>query len=412
VTTSPQENILGAVFARQRGRRIICGVIHDDEESLAWAAEDFGHYTHNRPAGVLRPVSAADMAAAQAAGLPLRARGQGHSTAGQAQISGGLVVDMRGMNTVRAVEADHIVVDAGARWSSVLAATLPLDLTPPVLTDYLELSVGGTLSAGGIGGATHQFGLQVDNVMEMEVLTRDGIVVCAPGHKLFDLVRGGNGDHGIILRAKLRLVPAETSARRYLLRYPDLTSFLADQRMLMAARRFDYLEGQAKPGWAYEIEAVKYYSSPAPDETALLAGLSHTHVEAREDITYREFLNRVAEGEQFLRSIGDWDRPHPWIDLFVPDESVDEFITSLTTETIGENDVVLIYPFDTSLSSSPLMPSSRVAFLVALLQTATSEAALARLLARNEDLRRRVLAAGGTIYLDWRVSAEGEGGTR
>jgi cytokinin dehydrogenase len=372
-------------------------MIHTDEESLAWAAEDFGHYTHLRPQGVLRPASAADIQAALAEGLVLRPRGEGHSTAGQAQISDGVVVDMRGLRTVHPVTADHIDVDAGARWSSVLAATLPVGLTPPVLTDYLELSVGGTLSAGGIGGAAHQHGLQVDNVLELQVLTPDGETrVCAAGDSLFDLVRGGGGAHGVILRAKLRLVPAPTHARRYSLRYPDLSSFLADHRMLVADRRFHYLEGQAKPGWAYEIEAVRYHSSPPPDDAALLAGLAYTHIEAV------DFLNRVAAGERFLRSIGDWDRPHPWIELLLPDTATDEFLTALTTEHFTENDVVLIYPFDTGLTTAPrpAVPASPVAFLVALLRTAADEADLTRLLASNEELRGRALEAGGTIYLD------------
>jgi FAD/FMN-containing dehydrogenase len=54
-----------------------------------------------------------------------------------------------------------VVVDAGAKWSEVLAATLPQGLTPPVLTDYLELSVGGTLVVGGIGGTTSRYGMQI-----------------------------------------------------------------------------------------------------------------------------------------------------------------------------------------------------------------------------------------------------------
>jgi FAD/FMN-containing dehydrogenase len=275
------------------------------------------------------------------------------------------------------------------------------------LTDYLELSVGGTLSAGGIGGAAHQHGLQVDNVMEMEVLTADGqIRTCTAGDELFDLVRGGWGDHGIILGAKIRLIPAHTHARRYVLRYSGLPQFLADQRLLMAGRRFDYLEGQAKPGWVYEIEAVSYHTPPtAPFE--LPGGLSYDRIEAVEDLTYFDFLNRVAEGEQFLRQIGDWDRPHPWADLMLPDTAIDEFLTGLmaemTIEDLGENGVFLIYPFDTTVARAPQprLPETPTAFLVALLRTAADEDALTRMLAINDDLRRRTLAAGGTVYQDW-----------
>jgi cytokinin dehydrogenase len=43
-----------------------------------------------------------------------------------------------------------------------------------VLTEYLELSVGGTLIVGGVGGTTSAFGVQSDNVIDMEVVTGKG----------------------------------------------------------------------------------------------------------------------------------------------------------------------------------------------------------------------------------------------
>ncbi len=84
------------------------------------------------------------------------------------------MIDMRCLRTVHRVESDRVVVDAGATWSEVLAATLPRGLTPPVLTDYLGLSVGGTLVVGGVGGTISRFGLQSDNVVEMDVRHREG----------------------------------------------------------------------------------------------------------------------------------------------------------------------------------------------------------------------------------------------
>ncbi|GAB3874188.1 hypothetical protein GCM10029964_015740 [Kibdelosporangium lantanae] len=381
---------------------------YDDEVTLGWAADDFGHHVHLRPAQVLRPTSVADIQAVLAEGLPVRPRGQGHSAYGQAQISGGVVVDMSAFATIHAVRTDRIVVDAGARWSSVLAATLPAGLTPPVLTDYLEISVGGTLSAGGIGGASHQHGLQVDNVLVLEVLTTDGqIVTCGPGDKLFDLVRGGAGRHGIILRATIPLIPAPTRVRRHLLRYPDLPTFLADQRALLASRRFGYLEGQAKPGWEFEIEAVTYGS-------ASVDGLRYSSAEPVEDLSYFDFLNRVAEGETFLREVGDWHRPHPWIEVFLPDDATDAFLTGLVAEStwdgdLGENGVFLVYPVDTTLitAPSPRLPRTPTVFLAALLRTARDPATLGAMLAANARLRRRAEAVGGTIYQD---SPAGEGG--
>ena len=113
---------------------------------------------------MLVPDNAADIAEVIRAGVPVTAWGRGHSTHGQSLVDGGVVVDMAGLSSVQRVEPGYAVVDAGASWRTVLEATLPLGLTPPVLTDFLDLSVGGTLSLGGIGGTSHRHGAQVDFV--------------------------------------------------------------------------------------------------------------------------------------------------------------------------------------------------------------------------------------------------------
>lgn len=62
-------------------------------------------------------------------------------------------------------------VDAAWLWIEVLNKTLELGLTPVSWTDYLYLTVGGTLSNGGISGQTFRFGPQITNVQEMDVIT-------------------------------------------------------------------------------------------------------------------------------------------------------------------------------------------------------------------------------------------------
>ena len=84
----------------------------------------------------------------------------------------------------------------GTRWRAVLAAAARKGLTPPVLTDYLDLSVGGTLSAGGIGGASHHHGPQADHILDLEVVTPAGeIITCAPSSRpdVFFGVLAGQG---------------------------------------------------------------------------------------------------------------------------------------------------------------------------------------------------------------------------
>jgi FAD/FMN-containing dehydrogenase len=73
-----------------------------------------------------------------------------------------------------------------------------------VLTAVADTSVAGTLSVAGIGGTSHRFGAQVNNVIWMDVITPKGELVrcsASENRELFDCVRAGIGQFGVILRA-------------------------------------------------------------------------------------------------------------------------------------------------------------------------------------------------------------------
>lgn len=395
------------------------GELRVDGTARSAAADDFGHMVRREPVAVLFPGSVSDIAAmlryCRERGLAAAPRGQGHATQGQAQVERGLVIDMSTLRGVQ-VNGDRVVVQAGARWSQVLKATLPHGLTPPVLTDYLELSVGGTLSAGGLGGATHRHGAQVDTVRELEVVTGAGErVVCSPGRRagLFHAALAGLGQCAVITRATLRLVPAPSAVRRYALYYPTLAALTADQRRVVRDARFDYVEGQIQPApdgsgaWRYLLEAVAFHGgSTPPDDRALLAGLSYEHgTQEIADLPYFDFLDRLAPAVEFLRSTGEWARPHPWLNVFVPDRAVDTLVSSvvagLEPADIGSSGVVLLYPVRRSLLRAPLLraPDGELVFLFTLLKTASPGAAEpAAMVAANRALYERVRAAGGTQY--------------
>jgi cytokinin dehydrogenase len=395
------------------------GVLAVDEASRAAAAADFGGIVHHRPRAVLRPGSVADIAAVLRAaaehGLTVVPRGQGHTTYGQAQAAGGVVVEMSALRAVQRVAEDRVTVQAGARWSEVLAATLPLGLTPPVLADYLELSVGGTLSAGGIGGTSHRHGLQVDTVLELDVLTGSGeLRTCSPARdrELFDAVRGGLGRYGVIVRATLALVPAPRRARRYRLGYPDLRTLIADQRLLLAERRFDYLEGQILPdghgGWRHLLEVAAFDGSADPwEEAAPLRGLRHHRDEEDiDELSFPDFLDRMAPGVALLRETGEWHHPHPWWNAFVPGSAADDLVPALVRgmrpEDVGPSGLVLCYPFAPGMLTAPMVrvPAEPVAFLLAVLRTAPAgDPPVARAMVEdNRRLSDQVAAVGGFTY--------------
>lgn len=65
----------------------------------------------------------------------------------------------------------YVDVSAGELWINILHETLKYGLAPKSWTDYLHLTVGGTLSNAGISGQAFRHGPQISNVHQLEVVT-------------------------------------------------------------------------------------------------------------------------------------------------------------------------------------------------------------------------------------------------
>ncbi|MCK9904906.1 FAD-binding protein [Frankia sp. Cpl3] len=393
------------------------GELSLDAGVRAAAADDFGHVVEKTPLGVLRPASARDVAVvtrwAAENGLKVAARGRGHSTFGRSQVDAGIVVDMAYFDEIHRVGDDRVTVGAGTTWRSVVAATLPDHLTPPVLPNYLDLSVGGTLSVGGIGVSTHQYGMQTDNVCELEVVTGDGeILICSPetNSELFNSVRAGLGQFGVIIRATLTLVPAPDRARTYVLSYADLEGLAADQQLLLRRGGVDHLRGSIvldDDAWQHQLEiAVLLGADDHPDDDVVLAGLADDRSHAQiDDLSYAEYLEAFDRFTELLCSTGEWADPHPWWMTFLPGsvavKVAHEVIADLVSEDLGGHGFVVFYPLDKGQITTPLvrMPNEEIVFVFNLVRFAsTGPEHVERLLEQNWTLYRRVLTAGGVLY--------------
>ncbi|WP_307795074.1 FAD-binding protein [Actinacidiphila acididurans] len=393
-------------------------------------ADDFGHYVHRTPGGVLRTRSVEDIAAmirfCNAYRIEVAARGQGHGTYGQMQVAGGLVVEtglLDGIGPVRKRNGARsttglVTVGAGALWSAVARKTLQYGLTPPVFTDYLELSVGGTLSVGGLGGQTHRFGAQVDNVEALEVVTGTGDVVrCSPAREpeLFRAVLAGLGQCAVIVSATLRLVTAPENVRHFLLPYPDLETFLADQRILAEDGRFGYVEGMVEPDeegayTKYVLEATAYGppAGPQRSDEELLRGLwyDRSGPVTAETLSYFDFIDRLAPGVAGLKHDGYWTWSHPWLDVLLPGDRAAELsgalLDGLAGQELGPGGIVLLYPLVRRHLRTPLLrvPDDPVPYLMAVLWALNpaDRAAVSARIEANHTTYETVRAAGGTQY--------------
>lgn len=391
-------------------------------EDLAGAADDFGHIVATRPLGVLTAGSTESVrdlvALAGPRRLPVSARGAGHAVYGQGQAHGGYVVDMRALNEVRRVPGQRLLVaGAGALWSEVVRVALAEGLTPPVVPDHLGTSVGGVLSTGGFGAASHRHGLVADTVEELVVVTGTGAErTCSRRHDpdLFDAVLAGLGQCALIVRATLRLDAAPSRVRVHRLYHPGPESFLRDQRRLCRDDRFSHVCGLVRPvtggAWTYMIEAVAPHTGELPGGDALSAdGLGHDPDTVEiEDLSYREYLHRPRRGERMLRVTGEWQRPHPWLSLLLPEDAVAAFVPAVLADRAQRGlrtcGVVQLRPLSGRTLGAPLLrrPAGERLCLFTLMRTAppADPAAVRAMIAANRAVYARALEVGGVLHTD------------
>jgi cytokinin dehydrogenase len=386
-----------------------------DASALAEASSDFGAIVRSAPWAVLEPASADDIVKmvrfANRHRIPIAMRGQAHSVFGQAQAPGGVVIDSRTLDAIRELGAKGAVVEAGVTWRTLVEEATALGLTPPVLTDYLDLSIGGVLSVGGIGGATHRYGFVADTCLELTVVTGEGeLVRCSASRQplLFRAVLGGLGQFAIIVEARIALAPARPLARVYQLAYADLGAYLRDQRTANAEARFDFLQGLISPlpegGFQYVLQGASWFDPSAPpDDARALAGLSPLGSQVQ-DLPYVAWLSRVDAFVAAWQAAGVWTTPHPWSDLFLPDDAVESYVAeslqTLRPEDVGAG-VTLLYPFKRSRLNNPLVrvPNSETVWLFDILRFAPPDPArVEELLADNRTLLDRAVAVGGKRY--------------
>lgn len=363
-----------------------------DNEVRDLYRSDFGRMVDRLPGAVARCTSAEEIAEVirfcRERGIPVVPRGQAHTQSGQATTAGGVVIDTSSMQTLHEIDpvGETATVDCGVIWRDLVSAAWQHGMVPRVLTNNLGVSISGTLSMAGLGVASFRYGTQADNAVELKVVTGTGeIVTCSreQNRELFDCVRCGLGQFGMIAEAKVRLRKAKGMVRKYYLLYDDLGALMEDAKKVMdpgnptwssieswctpcfqGIRRigegFELGEGvQTFAYWLYPLHVtVEFDAGEEPDDAAVLSQLSpYRHLETC-DFTQLEFCNRMDPVFTLWRRSGYWDMPHPWMETTLPWDTAREFIEGVLAQTppqaLGPGGHVLLWPAYTGTSDVPL----------------------------------------------------------
>ncbi|NKE37568.1 FAD-binding oxidoreductase [Natronococcus sp. JC468] len=152
-----------------------------------------------RCSGVADVVAAVNFARQQ--GLEVAVRGGGHNVAGTAVSDGGLVVDLSEMTAVRVDrEAGTVRAEGGATLGDVDRETQLFGLAT-ALGAVSQTGIAGLTLNGGYGHLSREYGLALDNLVSVDVVTADGRVRTASDERnpnLFWGLRGGGGALGIV----------------------------------------------------------------------------------------------------------------------------------------------------------------------------------------------------------------------
>jgi FAD/FMN-containing dehydrogenase len=167
-----------------------------------------------RPAAVLAARSAQDVVEAvrfaRRHGMRVTPQATGHGP--MAGLVRDLLVTTRGLDECTVHPEGWARVGAGVKWLRVVEAAAPHGLAP-LSGSITDVGVVGYTTGGGLGPMARTYGLAIDKVRAIEVVTGDGVLRRATPTEHPDLffgLRGGKGMLGIVTAVEFDLVEQPT----------------------------------------------------------------------------------------------------------------------------------------------------------------------------------------------------------
>jgi len=238
-TVPVSDSEIGALRGALRGSVLLPGEPGYDAARAIWNAMIDRH-----PGMIVQALGAADVIQAvnfaREHGVVLAVRGGGHNIAGNAVCEGGIMLDLSRMRSVHVDPTTRRArVEGGALLSDVDKETQAFGLAVPVGINSTTGIAGLTLG-GGFGWTSRKFGLTIDNLLSVDIVTADGTLrrVDATQHPdLFWAVRGGGGNFGVVTSFEFQLSSLGPQVISGLLLHPfaEAPALLREYRRLAAA---------------------------------------------------------------------------------------------------------------------------------------------------------------------------------
>jgi FAD/FMN-containing dehydrogenase len=182
------------------------------------AGYDGARKVHNglvdkRPALIARCRGTADVVdavkLAHDLGLEVSVRGGGHNVAGRATVEDGLMIDLAPMKGIHVDPSRKTVRGGGVTWAELNRETQlhGLAVTGGVVS---TTGIAGLTLGGGLGWLMSKYGLALDNLRSITLVTTAGEIMQTSREQhpdLFWAVRGGGGNFGVATSFEYQLHP-------------------------------------------------------------------------------------------------------------------------------------------------------------------------------------------------------------
>ncbi|MCI0434119.1 MAG: FAD-binding protein [Gemmatimonadetes bacterium] len=216
ITGDGREITLGGRAIRELDSRLLGRVLLASQEGYDQARRVLNPSFDKYPALIAQVTGTADVRLAvdfaREHSLLLAVKCGGHSASGNSTCDRGMLIDLSPFRSVRVDPAAHRAwVTGGSLLALLDHEAMAFDLVTTMGT-VSHTGVGGLVTGGGFGRIGRRFGLAIDNLTAVDVVTADGQLRRATPEQEPDLfwgVRGGGGNFGVVPGFEFRLHPMQ-----------------------------------------------------------------------------------------------------------------------------------------------------------------------------------------------------------